>query len=170
MGRTPSELNPDASVRHEFGAELRRLRGIRGFSQVGLGALIMHSGSTVAKVEKAQRWPSRDFAQRCDTVLDARGKLLALWERAERERITGLATVQRFRRLASMLGSGVPLIDETAALTVSGTQPRELASRIVTDLLSLRTIAAGDSQGDRLRQLLDDTIGCLIGSARHDPA
>jgi hypothetical protein len=39
----------------------------------------------VAKVEKAGRWPSRDFAQQSEAVLHCNGALLQLWEDAQRD-------------------------------------------------------------------------------------
>ncbi|GAB4586192.1 helix-turn-helix domain-containing protein [Nocardia sp. IFM 10818] len=81
-----SDLTPHVSARHRFGAELRRRRIQRGFSQAELGRRILHSASTVAKVETAQRWPSRDFAEHSDSVLGTGGELLRLWHEAHLER------------------------------------------------------------------------------------
>lgn len=78
-----NKLTPRASAKHRFGAELRLWRTQRNLSQAELGAEIMYSASTVAKVEKAERWPSRDFAQRSEGILRCNGSLLKLWEDAE---------------------------------------------------------------------------------------
>ncbi|WP_169810743.1 helix-turn-helix domain-containing protein [Nocardia beijingensis] len=94
MGRALKKLNPDQSAQHRFGAELRRLRISRNLSQVELGRLLMHSGSTVAKIEKAERWPSSEFAERADEVLGGGGKLLELLSTARRERAIGLSNVR----------------------------------------------------------------------------
>lgn len=85
MSRRMRKLTPDASTKHRFGAELRLWRVQRGMSQAELGAGIMYSASTVAKVEKAERWPSRDFALQSDSVLRCNGSLLQLWEDAQRD-------------------------------------------------------------------------------------
>src|SRR5262245_33619326 len=79
MAQVPRELTPDASARHAFGAELRRLRTSRGLSQDELGRLVLHSGDMISKVEKATRWPTRELVARCDEVLDAAGALMRLW-------------------------------------------------------------------------------------------
>lgn len=55
-------------------------------SQAELGRRILHSASTVAKVETAQRWPSRDFAEHSDSVLETGGELVRLWHQAQLER------------------------------------------------------------------------------------
>jgi hypothetical protein len=40
----------------------------------------------ICKVEKAERWPSRELTKRLDEILDAGGALLRLWPLVERER------------------------------------------------------------------------------------
>jgi DNA-binding XRE family transcriptional regulator len=89
MGRRPRELTPEASARDRFGAELRRWRLARGLTQRGLAGLIWHSQELVAKVEKAERWPSWSLATRCDAVLRTGGMLARLWPAVERQRLAG---------------------------------------------------------------------------------
>jgi len=86
-GRRPRSLNPDASERDRFGAELRRWRMARTLTQRDLAALIWHSQETVAKVEKGERWPSQDLAVRADLALCTGGTLLELWPAVEAERL-----------------------------------------------------------------------------------
>ncbi|WP_189115077.1 helix-turn-helix transcriptional regulator [Pilimelia terevasa] len=74
-----SDLTPDASPAHRFGAALRSWRIRRGLSQQGLADLVFQSAQTVAKTERAERWPSRELAASCDKVLVAGGELEALW-------------------------------------------------------------------------------------------
>ena len=89
MGRRPRDLTPEASVRDRFGAELRRWRLARGLTQRGLAGLIWHSQELVAKVEKAERWPTWYLATRCDVVLRTGGLLAGLWPAVERQRLAG---------------------------------------------------------------------------------
>ncbi|HTT55226.1 MAG TPA: helix-turn-helix transcriptional regulator [Streptosporangiaceae bacterium] len=89
MGRRPRDLTPDASVPDRFGAELRRWRLARGLTQRGLAGLIWHSQELVAKVEKAERWPSWYLATRCDVALRKGGLLARLWPAVERQRLAG---------------------------------------------------------------------------------
>ena len=49
-----------------FAAELRAQRTARGWTQVELGRQIGYSGSFVSDVERGERAPSDDYAQRCD--------------------------------------------------------------------------------------------------------
>jgi transcriptional regulator with XRE-family HTH domain len=86
MGRAPRALTPETSERDRFGAELRRWRAARGLTQRELAKLIWHSQEFVAKVEKAERWPSRYLAIRCDAELGTDGALARLWPAVERQR------------------------------------------------------------------------------------
>ncbi|MFC6023211.1 Scr1 family TA system antitoxin-like transcriptional regulator [Plantactinospora solaniradicis] len=58
-----------------FAGELRRFRGIAGLSQDGLAQRINFSSALIAKIELCQRRPTRDFAKRCDVVLETGGLL-----------------------------------------------------------------------------------------------
>jgi ribosome-binding protein aMBF1 (putative translation factor) len=95
MGRPARALTPDRSVRHQFGAELRRWRAERGLTHAGLGDQVWHSAEIVAKVEKGERWPSLAFTERCESVLNCGGELLASWPAVEAQR---LASDSRRRR------------------------------------------------------------------------
>ena len=66
----PRYLDPASSVLAYFGAELRRLRAAAGISQEDLAQRISYSASLVGMIETARRAPARDFALRCDGVLD----------------------------------------------------------------------------------------------------
>lgn len=58
-----------------------------GLTHERLGALLWHSASTVAKVEKGERWPTLEFVVACERVLAAGGALLALWPSVEAQRL-----------------------------------------------------------------------------------
>jgi len=85
MSRPERELYPDRSALHRFGYELRTRRKTRGLSQDRLGAAVHVSGDLVGRIEIGDRRPARDFAERCDRILDAGGDLVRLWEAAEHE-------------------------------------------------------------------------------------
>ncbi len=85
MNRPERELYPDRSALHRFGYELRTRRKTRGLSQDRLGAAVHVSGDLVGRIEIGDRRPARDFAERCDRVLDAGGEMVRLWEAAEHE-------------------------------------------------------------------------------------
>jgi hypothetical protein len=106
MGRRPRALTPEASERDRFGAELRRWRTARGLTHRELAGLIWHSQELVAKVEKAERWPSRYLAIRCDVALGTGGRLGELWTGVERQRLAsgprrGPARAQHLRGLST---------------------------------------------------------------------
>lgn len=83
MAQAPRDLAPLESARQFFGAELRHWRNLRGLSQKRLAQLTHHSEPMVAKVEKAERLPSLDFARRMDTFLVTGGALERIWPRLQ---------------------------------------------------------------------------------------
>jgi transcriptional regulator with XRE-family HTH domain len=91
VAQSPRILDPHLSVKHFFGAELRRFREARNLSQAALGTAAHASADLIAKIEKAQRWPARDFAERCDQVLGCEGVLIRLWPLVEQLRGEQLA-------------------------------------------------------------------------------
>ncbi|QKW10925.1 helix-turn-helix domain-containing protein [Streptomyces sp. NA04227] len=68
-------LDPDASPLDHFGAELRYHRERAGLNQHQLGAKLFCTGSLVGQIETAHKVPTRDFANRVDTVLETGGSL-----------------------------------------------------------------------------------------------
>ncbi|MCL2583946.1 MAG: helix-turn-helix transcriptional regulator [Streptosporangiales bacterium] len=69
----------------DFGAELRAWRSSRGWTQTELGAALGYSGSFVSDLERGDRLPSRDFADRCDREFETPGTF-ARWCEATRNR------------------------------------------------------------------------------------
>ncbi|MFJ8823958.1 Scr1 family TA system antitoxin-like transcriptional regulator [Streptomyces sp. NPDC102467] len=67
------ELDPSASPLDHFGSELRHWREAAGLSQPQLGAKLFCTGSLVGQIETAHKVPTRDFAERVDSVLGAGG-------------------------------------------------------------------------------------------------
>ncbi|MFM9444310.1 tetratricopeptide repeat protein [Streptomyces acidiscabies] len=65
-------------VSHNFGSELRRRRGQRGFSLVAFSKMICCSKGHLSKVERGKGVASREFAKVCDDALAANGELVAL--------------------------------------------------------------------------------------------
>src|SRR5947208_2519174 len=66
-----------------FGQELRRWRTERRLTQRELAQRVRYSRETVAAVERSRRYPSREFARRCDEVLATGGVLDWLWPHVE---------------------------------------------------------------------------------------
>jgi len=63
-----------------FAAELRAQRAAREWTQVELGRRIGYSGSFISDVERGDRAPGEDFAQRCDVAFGLPGTLARLCE------------------------------------------------------------------------------------------
>lgn len=89
MGQTPRRLQPSLSERHFFGAELRRLRERANLSQARLGVMIRFSADLVRRVETADRFPSREFAEACDKALATGGALMRLLPLLDKNRASG---------------------------------------------------------------------------------
>ncbi|MFB9253452.1 Scr1 family TA system antitoxin-like transcriptional regulator [Sphaerisporangium melleum] len=81
----PAELHPNAGPLAFFGSELRRYRQKVDMSQEDLADKINFSASLVGFVERAKRFPSRDFVERCDEALALNGDLIRLWPLLTRE-------------------------------------------------------------------------------------
>ncbi|MET9499335.1 helix-turn-helix transcriptional regulator [Streptomyces sp. NPDC006552] len=80
------QLDPSASPLDHFGSELRHWREAAGLSQPQLGAKLFCTGSLVGQIETAHKVPTRDFAERVDSVLGtggAFGRLVGLVLRSQ---------------------------------------------------------------------------------------
>lgn len=68
-----------------FAAELKAQRQRLGWTQVELGDKIGYSGSFISDVERCERTPSLDLAQRCDKEMGLPGSFVRLHELTRRE-------------------------------------------------------------------------------------
>jgi transcriptional regulator with XRE-family HTH domain len=108
MSRAPNPIDPTVSPRHRFGFMLRALRGQRGFSLQGFARRLGKSVSYLSAVELAQARCTAAFVADCERLLEAPGRLTALWaaanedwdRRHQRQRIT------RERIQAAMAAAG----------------------------------------------------------------
>jgi transcriptional regulator with XRE-family HTH domain len=163
MGQAPRELTPLASALDYFGAQLRQWRIMRKLSQVALGQRTHDSGALISKVEKGERFPSRELARRMDAALDTGGALERLWPQLEHERATRYSAVtalgfvnararrgvakledvyrKQFIHAVTGLGVGLLLQDGLlAALLHGGSEPIPIPRRIgVRDIEQIRT-------------------------------
>ena len=87
MGRPARILDPDRSVQARYGAELRRWRLARRLTLRDLAGRVWLSQESLAKIEKAERWPSEHLTIRCDEVLGTDGVLADLWPQVEQLRV-----------------------------------------------------------------------------------
>jgi transcriptional regulator with XRE-family HTH domain/tetratricopeptide (TPR) repeat protein len=77
VAQSPRPLDPAASPRALFGAQLRLLREGAGHSQASLGRALYVAPDTVATWEKARSLPDAGTVRRLEQVLDGRGLLTA---------------------------------------------------------------------------------------------
>jgi transcriptional regulator with XRE-family HTH domain len=83
MSRTLRQINPSESVRHLFAWTLRELRVQAGSSLQGFAKRLGKSDSYLSAVELAEARCTRAFAEACDELLGAGGKLVNLWVHAD---------------------------------------------------------------------------------------
>ncbi|MGW2055909.1 helix-turn-helix transcriptional regulator [Streptomyces sp. NPDC001840] len=83
MAQKPKPLDDSLSMAHWFGMEVRNWRRVRGMSAADLGGKVHLSGSSIEKIEKAERSCNTDLARALDEALDAGGALLRLWRRVK---------------------------------------------------------------------------------------
>lgn len=80
-----SEFDPTMKPLVFFGAEICRRRKAANLTQECLAEITQFSRSLLGFIERGERTPSRNFAQRCDDALKAGGELVRLWEHATRD-------------------------------------------------------------------------------------
>jgi len=98
-GRPPHPLNPDASLAHAVGAEIRALRERAGLTQEALGAKIHYTAQHISAAERAQTTLSLTFLEAADAGLDAGGSLVGQFdalvvERARNRAASGRAALR----------------------------------------------------------------------------
>lgn len=108
------ELDPGASARHFYGAEVRRLRGAAGMSIAQLGAIVSYSKSQMARIETAERPSNLALSQALDIALSTDGHFERLWALVRRERFP-----LRYRRVLELQEQALR-IGEYAVDTVPG--------------------------------------------------
>jgi transcriptional regulator with XRE-family HTH domain len=76
---TPSDFDPTTKSLSLFGADLRKYRKRAKMTQDELAEATQFSRSLLSFVERGERTPSRNLAQRCDDAVEAGGELVRLW-------------------------------------------------------------------------------------------
>ncbi len=136
-----------------FAAELRAQRAARGWTQVEVGKRIGYSGSFISDVERGDRSPSGDFAQRCDEAFGLPGTFARLYEDLRRNAFPPFfAPVLPYEREADKIHGwclgGVPGLMQTqryARSVIRARRPRdgeESIERTVTARMERQEILA----------------------------
>ncbi|MCX0269570.1 helix-turn-helix domain-containing protein [Nocardia zapadnayensis] len=154
MSRRMNDLTPEVSAMHSLGAELRRPRIMSGLSQAELGAEIAYSASMVAKVEKAERWPSLHFVQQSDNALGADTALIELWEEARREKECSQA--EPFVPVGSALADRYP----------QPAQSGELIARLAESWKDLSALVSGLDHRYRIIASIEDALAAQAAYPR----
>lgn len=71
----------DNHTLQQFGTELARLRSLAEKAQRDVGAAAQVSGQLAGAIERGERYPSKEFAEQADKLLQGDGILVGLWER-----------------------------------------------------------------------------------------
>lgn len=79
-GRPEKPLPPPTNAKQRFGAQLRQLRHLKGFSVGEMAASAGCSATTIGQAERGQYVPSEALVQVWDTALDANNVLNAYYE------------------------------------------------------------------------------------------
>ena len=137
------DLTPHASAQHFFGAELRHCRLRAGLSQRQLAPLVLTAPTMIGKIEMAQRYPTLDFAERCDGALGCDGALVRLHDLVSSERAVAVAESAR-----------------------PSTDPADLLMRLLESMAGIVAIAGSKaSSGARTSAVLDN-IDAALDSAK----
>lgn len=124
MPARPTELTPDRSARHMFGAEMRRLREAAGMSLESLGEIIKWSKSSLARYETAESMIPPDLPARLDAAFGTSGGWFGkLYVLACKE-----FHPDQFRRMVE-LESRASLIQQYSGLIVPGLVQTEAYAR-----------------------------------------
>jgi transcriptional regulator with XRE-family HTH domain len=121
-------------MRATFGSELRRLRETNGLSLTGLSRLVNYSCSWLSRIETGRSQPNAELAKRCDSALNAGGKLVNVAGSGHEPRpyhLSGLPAKTRLltgreadaRRLAAILlapSTGQPTVEAPETVVVHG--------------------------------------------------
>jgi transcriptional regulator with XRE-family HTH domain len=99
MTKLTTESEAASSPLLRFGAELRRWRRARGWSQVELGRRVGYSDAWVSYIERGLETPSPKFALKCDEVFETGGTFMELLRR-----ITSAALLEGFEEFAVLEG------------------------------------------------------------------
>ncbi|RKT85581.1 Helix-turn-helix domain-containing protein [Saccharopolyspora antimicrobica] len=86
MARTPEAI---IELRRALGAALRSFREASPLDQAAIGRITAYSRTSISHIEAGRQFPSRDFWQTADQLLEAGGELLTHFDRvvAEEKRI-----------------------------------------------------------------------------------
>ncbi|MCX4750363.1 helix-turn-helix domain-containing protein [Kitasatospora sp. NBC_01287] len=97
MANTKNESDATSSPQARFGAEVRRLRRLRGWSQVRLGGLMGYSDTWISLIERAKELPTPKFALKADEVFETGGTFVELFRR-----INSAALLEGFEEFAEL--------------------------------------------------------------------
>lgn len=122
---TPQDIR---IARRELGRKLAELRSAARLRQEDLARLVFTSRSTIANTETGHQVSARDFWEKCDTIVDANGALVAAYE--------------QFRTLEDLYRR-----QETETRQQHGWYKENLVS--VADVLAASTTPMGVSSPDR---------------------
>ncbi|HEY2576853.1 MAG TPA: Scr1 family TA system antitoxin-like transcriptional regulator [Streptosporangiaceae bacterium] len=122
-----AKRNKDESAQKLFADELRACRAKAGWSREEFGPMINYSTSLVCMVENMERWPTLEFAQRCDEAFDRPGSFERIQVRVRSEPFPGY-----FRPFAIHEAEATALYNFQVSLVPGLLQTRDYAHALLT--------------------------------------
>src|SRR5215475_856247 len=141
----PSEI---VAARHALGRLLAKHRQAAGLNQHQLAPHAHYSRSTIANVETGRQNVPRDFWERCDQALDARGGLLAAFDRLDalvrqqRKETARLADAEQAGESASRDGGSLVAASDDEAFELAEALGRSNVAPHALDLLQASIVQA----------------------------
>ncbi|WP_145905365.1 helix-turn-helix domain-containing protein [Kitasatospora viridis] len=158
-----------------LGAELRRLRLAAGLSLTQLGERLSYSKGHLSKIERGQKTPPVELVRRCDALLRADGRLIALAPAEPVRRRGGAADLDRRQALAVGAGSllalglgtpaGVPAAVPTVGTAVETTGASTVLGAFRIQFDQMRRLGQVLAPGELLPMLTAHTDTLAVRAA-----
>ncbi|WP_245929306.1 helix-turn-helix domain-containing protein [Murinocardiopsis flavida] len=116
----------------QFGIELARLRSLAEKSQRDIGVAAQVSGQLAGAIERGERYPSKEFAEQADQMLQGDGILIDLWERLHND---------SYPHFIGELVDAEPL-----AVIIRAYEPQLIPGLLQTEGYARATLTAGNSR------------------------
>lgn len=145
----------------EFAAAVRRLRRERGLTTDALARRLSYDRGALGRIERGERLPTPEIAERLDSALGAGGSLVRIAERAGIEAVlpTAASESTKFAEWVTAMNGRLAVDQIVDELTSIGRQfvhatPLPLVSRLRSLRNSIRTALQAAPPPSRARELL----------------
>ncbi|MCC9311450.1 Scr1 family TA system antitoxin-like transcriptional regulator [Kitasatospora sp. RB6PN24] len=169
MAKLTAGPDPTSSPLMRFGAELRRLRRARGWSQEKTGQLLGYSDTWISLIERGKEVPTSKLALKADEVFETGGLFVELLRR-----ITSATLLEGFEEFADLESRCRELREFQTGIIPGLLQTREYAAALTGAAVERGTIT--EAQADerlaflsvRQRRVLDGRSAPVIHSVMEE--